>query len=123
MILNKTRKTVLASEVTLCDTPWKRTRGLMFRASLQKDEAFIFTFPQPRKVWIHMLFVFFPIDMIFLNDRGKIVHLIESARPFQLRIVPPVPISALIELPENTIATTSMEAGDILDIAAQPSGK
>ena len=123
MIFNKTRKTVLASKVTACDTPWKRTLGLMFHAKLQKGEAFLFTFPRPRRVWIHMLFVFFPIDMVFLDDKGKIVHIVRSARPFQLRIVPPVPISALIELPENTIARTSTRAGDSLGIAAQPSGK
>ncbi len=123
MILNKTRKTVLASEVTPCDTPWKRTRGLMFRAPLGKGEAFLFTFPRPRRAWIHMLFVFFPIDMAFLDNKGKIVHIIESARPFRLRIVPPVPISALIELPENTFARTSTRVGDSLDIAAQSAGK
>lgn len=118
MIRNKTRDTVLAKKVTICNTLLSRTRGLMFHAPLKKDEAFLFTFPQQRKVWIHMLFVFFPIDQVFLDEKGKVVHLVESARPFQLRIVPSVPISALIELPANTIKQTKTKLGDSIQIDA-----
>ena len=116
MIRNKTRDTVLAKKVTLCTTFLSKARGLMFRAPLKKDEAFLLTFPKPRKVWIHMLFVFFPIDQIFLNAEGEVVHLVESARPFQLRIVPSVPVSSLIELPVGTIQQTKTKLGDSIQI-------
>lgn len=116
MIRNKTRDIVLGENITLCDTLLSRSRGLMFHSSLKEGEAFIFTFPQPRKVWIHMLFVFFPIDQIFLDNAGKVVHLVESARPFQLRIVPSVPISTLIELPAGTITQSQTKLGDKIQI-------
>lgn len=107
---------MLANTITVCNTLPSRTRGLMFHAPLKKGEAFLFTFPQLRRVWIHMLFVFFPVDMVFLDSAGKVVHLIESARPFRLRIVPPVPISILIELPAGAIKSSKTRLGDSIQL-------
>jgi uncharacterized membrane protein (UPF0127 family) len=46
----------------------------MFRRSIPLDYAMIFILKKPSNVNIHMLFVFFPIDIIFLNEEKKVCH-------------------------------------------------
>ena len=91
---------------------------MMFRLPLKAGHAYLFPFEPPQRPWIHMVFVFFPIDIIFLDDKSKAIYLVESARPFQLRITPPVPISALIELPAGTITKSKTKLGDSIQIGA-----
>lgn len=111
MIRNLTRSTALAADVERCGTVLSRGRGLMLRARLREGEALLFPFTRPQRPWIHMLFVFFPVDMVFLSAEGVVCHLVR-AKPFQLRIVPPVEVSALIELPAGTIAKSRTALGD-----------
>ncbi|HEY9246639.1 MAG TPA: DUF192 domain-containing protein [Candidatus Methanoperedens sp.] len=44
--------------------------GLMFRKSIRPDFALIFVLNRPSHVGVHMFFMRFPIDVIFL-DEGK----------------------------------------------------
>ncbi len=111
MIRNLTRDTVLAAAVERCDSVFSRGRGLMFRSRLRESEALLFPFSREQRPWIHMLFVFFPVDMVFISAEGKVVHL-TRAEPFQLRIVPSVPVAALIELPSGSISKSRTALGD-----------
>lgn len=47
--------------------------GLMFRARIPADYAMIFVMKKPASVGIHMLFMRFPIDVIFLTEEKIIV--------------------------------------------------
>ena len=114
MIRNTTRGTILAEKVKLCDTILSRARGLMFRLPLKAGHAYFFPFNPPERPWIHMLFVFFPIDMVFLDENNKVVHL-EEARPFQLKIMPGADTAALLELPPGTIDYSKTQLGDIIE--------
>lgn len=47
--------------------------GLMFRSHIPADYAMIFVMKKPASLGIHMLFMRFPIDVIFLNEEKIIV--------------------------------------------------
>lgn len=49
--------------------------GLMFRKEIPGNYAMIFVLKKPSSVNVHMLFMRFPIDVIFLNDEKKIMGL------------------------------------------------
>jgi uncharacterized membrane protein (UPF0127 family) len=53
-------------------TTFRLASGLMFRKSIQYDYSMIFILKRPSRVSIHMLFVCFPLDVIFLNEEKKI---------------------------------------------------
>lgn len=61
---------VIANNVEYAKTMISQVLGLMFRKSIEQDFAKIFILKKPSPVNIHMLFVFFPLDVIFL-DAGK----------------------------------------------------
>lgn len=70
-------KRKIASKVVLCDTLFSQAKGLMFRSTpLKKGEAYYFTIGGP----IHMAFVKFPIDVVWLGSSMRIVD-VQRALP------------------------------------------
>lgn len=51
---------------------------------------------------IHMLFVFFPIDVVWLDKNKKVVDKRENVKPFTPWITPGKAAKYVIELPRNT---------------------
>lgn len=58
----------LATQVEQADTFLARLRGLMFRRSVPDGYAMVFHFGRPATRGLHMLFVPFPIDAVWLVD-------------------------------------------------------
>jgi uncharacterized protein len=63
----------IARNIEICRTTASQISGLMFRAELPADYAMIFLMKKPSSVGIHMLFMRFPIDVIFLNEGRMII--------------------------------------------------
>jgi uncharacterized membrane protein (UPF0127 family) len=63
---------VLAEEHGVADSFVSRAVGVMFRSSFPGD-ALVFEFSRERRVGIHMVFVLFSIDVVFLDDEGVVV--------------------------------------------------
>jgi len=58
-----------------------RQMGLMFRPSLSLDKGMLFIFEEPAFHTIWMKNCKFPIDIVWLDDDKKVVHLAESVPP------------------------------------------
>ncbi|MGM5484420.1 MAG: DUF192 domain-containing protein [Nanobdellota archaeon] len=63
-----------------CRSLGKKALGLMFRTGLKRP--LIFHFDKEQMIPLHMLFVFFPIDVLFLDENRKIVEIKKDFRPF-----------------------------------------
>ncbi len=59
---------VLANDADVARTRLEQARGLMFRRSIPDGYALVFPFDEPDTRWLHMLFVPFAIDAIWLVD-------------------------------------------------------
>jgi uncharacterized membrane protein (UPF0127 family) len=98
MIENLTTRQVLASKVTWCTTALTRGLGLMFHAPLREDEAYVFVEHSESRslTMIHMLFVFFPIAVIWLDAHKQVVDKV-LARPFHPYYAPSEPAQYYLE--------------------------
>lgn len=105
------RERTLASEVEVAETPVSRARGLMFRRSVPDDYGLVFRFDRPETRWLHMLFVPFAIDAIWLT--GPEVVRVERLRPF-LGLAGAT-ADTVIELPAG--AAADVEPGDTIELA------
>lgn len=65
----------IAKNIEICRTLTSQMSGLMFRSHIPSNYAMIFVMKKPSSVGIHMLFMRFPIDVIFLNEEKKIIRL------------------------------------------------
>ena len=113
MIHNATRNIAIASEITYCNTLLRRGLGLMGHRPLGKDQAFIFSERQESitAMAITMLFVFFPIAVIWLNRDKRVVDK-TLARPWRPIYAPERPACYYIEA--HPSALDKVEIGDKL---------
>jgi uncharacterized protein len=71
--------TVLQTEVMIKDP--ERQMGLMFRPSLPRDRAMLFIFETVDFHGIWMKNCKFPIDIVWLDEQRKVVHVAEAVPP------------------------------------------
>jgi uncharacterized membrane protein (UPF0127 family) len=115
---NRTRSTDLASKVEVADSLWAKFKGLMGRSSLPAGAGLWL----PDSNGIHMMFMRFPIDAVFLgrpgSDGGRAVVSVHRALRAWSGLVPYVRgAHGVLELPVGTIDATGTEVGDLIDIA------
>jgi uncharacterized protein len=68
-------------EVQVADNEPRRIRGLMFQEKLPYDQGMIFVFDKPGLYSLWMLNMKFPLDMIWFDDVGNIVHMEKNIPP------------------------------------------
>jgi hypothetical protein len=77
-----------------------KLKGLMFEKKEKHDYALVFKMHSESRIGcsLHMLFVFFPIDTLFLSSEKKVV---DKARlvPWQLNYTPKKAARYVVELP------------------------
>ena len=81
MIINEKNGKVIAGKTKICKTALELSRGLMF-SSRNEDLGMVLEFSNERKVSLHMFFVFYPIDVIFLDASSKVVEIKKNFMPF-----------------------------------------
>ena len=62
-----------------------------------------------------MLFVFYPIDVIFLDEQKKVVEIKENFRPFRF-YTPKKKARYVLELPKGSVNRSRTELGDRINI-------
>ncbi|MBU0457559.1 MAG: DUF192 domain-containing protein [Nanoarchaeota archaeon] len=80
MIINKTKNKIISEKEIVCRSGISQARGLMFR----KRKNLIMIFNRERKISLHNFFVFYPIDILVLNNNKIIVEIKRNFRPFTL---------------------------------------
>ena len=111
MITNETRSKVLAKDVLVCDKLWSSMRGLMFKKELAKGQALLIDLHKDKQASIHMFFVKFPIDVIWLNSEKFVVDTAHDVKPNT--IVNPTKFARyVIELPKGTLNEKPVSFGD-----------
>jgi len=112
MGLAKNDGTLITANAELADTFRKQAVGLMFRKSL--NGALVFDMGRLTYDGIHMLFVRFPIDVVFLDADKRIVDVKAHVRPWVGTAFPRSRFRYAIELPAGAIEKYSLRAGERL---------
>lgn len=110
-IFNQTRKTILSDKAVMADSISKRVWGLLGERTFTYGQALVL---KPCNS-IHTYFMFFPIDILFVNKNNTVVKTISGLKPFRLS---PICFKSkfVIELPSGTIKFTSTGPGDQLTL-------
>jgi uncharacterized membrane protein (UPF0127 family) len=112
-VFNKTRESFISLNVDAADTHFTRFRGLLGRMRLRSDEG-IWVVPS---YGVHTIGVPFSIDLIYLDDKYKVIDLIESLGSFRIGPVRLQCVSVL-ELPSRAIYSSQTQVGDELLICS-----
>jgi uncharacterized protein len=100
-------------DVEVADTEPKRQQGLMFRRKLEADRGMIFLFDGEQSISMWMKNTYIPLDMVFIADDWRIVHIAEDAEPFSTDIIPSVrPASRVLEIAGGQAKKLGLATGD-----------
>jgi uncharacterized membrane protein (UPF0127 family) len=99
--------------VELARTDAERARGLMGRTSLPEDRGMLFLFDETAEHAFWMKDTPLPLDMIFIDEEGRIVGIVERAAPRTLaqRTVG-VPSRYVLEVNGGWSRARGVKAGD-----------
>ena len=115
---NRARSSVLASDVEVAGSLWAKFKGLMGRPSLAPGAGLWL----PDSNGIHMMFMRFPIDAVFVGraaaDGARPVVAISRDLKAWTGLVPFVRgAHGVLELPVGTIDASGTAVGDLIEIA------
>ena len=72
--------------IEIADDPDEQSRGLMFRPALPADAGMLFIFEPPRPANFWMRNTMIALDMIFIDDTGRIESIAERTDPYSERV-------------------------------------
>lgn len=110
---NRTRNLSLAEEVAIAGTHWSRLRGLI-GVSPQNFRNGTALWIRPCR-GVHTLAMRFPIDVIYLDRTGTVVHVEHNLQPWRFSPIC-MKAASVLELPCNTVAGTGTVVGDRIEL-------
>ncbi|TYQ17662.1 UNVERIFIED_CONTAM: hypothetical protein Cloal_0020 [Acetivibrio alkalicellulosi] len=114
IVKNISKNTILASNCKVANTFFKRFLGLMFKKYLPLGQGLLIT---PCNS-IHMFFMKFPLDIVFIDKGQTVVYTIENITPWKCSKIIKTSYSVL-ELPVGTIKNTQTTVGDKIGFSSE----
>ena len=110
-IATKSGVRVFAIELAVTDE--ERAKGLMYRKELPDGRGMLFDFRTEQDVSMWMKNTLIPLDMLFVDQQGRVINIHERAVPGSLDpIAAAGPARAVIELNGGTAAHLGIKPGD-----------
>lgn len=110
-VYNQTSECFLSLGVTPGDTALARFAALLAARPQRYDEGKWMVHPQG----IHLLRLFSPRDLVFLDDKHRVIGAVESFPPLRFATIGPE-VASVLTLPIHTIASSQTQAGNQLVI-------
>jgi len=104
----------LASRVELAVSRQARRRGLLGRQRLDANSALVLV---PCTA-VHTVCMKFPIDVIFVNAEGRVVHSVERMQPWRVAIA--AAAHGVIELAAGSVRRHDIRVGDLIRLVGKP---
>ncbi|UCG35546.1 MAG: DUF192 domain-containing protein [Candidatus Omnitrophota bacterium] len=108
-IINKTKERGIVLRAYAAESFLKRLFGLMFKKSMDPQEALIFGYA----ILIHTCFMRFPIDVVFIDKNKRILKVYEGLKPW--RVAACIRSCLTLELAPGTVSRASIQVGDTLE--------
>ena len=113
---------ILIPQAKWCDGFGSKLRGFTFRRTLGPQDGLVLVEARDNRVntAIHMLFVFFDLGVIWVNDAGEVVGTV-VAQPWRLSYLPPAPARYVIEGQPEIV--NRVQVGDHIQFVNPPGAK
>jgi uncharacterized protein len=86
-------------DVWVASTPSRQAQGLMFVRSLPKLRGMLFVHQSPKQIGMWMKNTYIPLDMVFIDDQGRIQQIVERTTPHSLDNIRSIkPAIAVLEI-------------------------
>jgi uncharacterized membrane protein (UPF0127 family) len=104
---------VINFKIWNADNPRREEQGLMFVHDLDEHAGMLFLFPGNPHPTMWMKNTYIPLDLLFINEHGRIEHIAAQAAPLSLSIIEsPKPSFAVLELKGGASERLGIKVGD-----------
>jgi uncharacterized membrane protein (UPF0127 family) len=91
----------------------QREQGLMNRDAMAADQGMLFDFGISRPVYMWMKNTYLPLDMLFIDDKGKITHIRRDTLPLSEDIIGSHgPVRFVLEINAGAAKAQGIAEGD-----------
>ena len=110
-LINQTQNTVLAEDIFMADTIFKRAKGLLGKKEFLPGQALIL---KPCNS-VHTFFMRFPIDLLFVDNQYKVIKALSGFIPNRISCIF-WKSHLVIELPRGILELTKTHDKDQLQL-------
>lgn len=110
VVLERDDGSLVCERCLLAETPLTRARGLLGRARLERGEGILL---RPASS-IHMWFMRFAIDAVFLDREDRVLRVASHLRPWRLAGCKGA--KAVVELPAGECERVGLAPGDVVRV-------
>ncbi|WP_109299893.1 DUF192 domain-containing protein [Aquimarina sp. AU474] len=100
-------------DIEIADDDYQIQTGLMYRKSMQSDRGMLFIFPNESPHSFYMKNTEFPLDIIFINEKYKVVSIQKNAQPLDESSLPSEgPAKYVLEVNAKLSDSWNLKKGD-----------
>ena len=114
MLKNIAKNRIIVSKTKIYDNIFLKALGLMFSRPLN-DKCLVLRFKSEKIRPLHMFFVLYAIDVLFLDKDLRVVEIKENFKPFSFYF-PKNKAMFIIEVPLSIAKKASVEIGDVVNL-------
>lgn len=100
-------------DIEVADDDQQRQLGLMFRDKMEENQGMLFIFDReaPQAFWMHNTIL--SLDIIYVNSKMEIVHIVKNAKPFDDTSLPSIkPAQYVVEVVAGYSDKLGLKEGD-----------
>lgn len=117
----QTESDVLKFQIEIADDEKERSRGLMFRKSLDEMSGMLFIYPEPRVASFWMKNTLISLDMVFIDAEGRVASIATNTTPLSLSAVSSgVPVLTVLEIDGGDAERLGIDVGDTVKWTETP---
>jgi len=119
LLISTAAKGCTLVDVYVAGTAQQRAQGLMHVRTLGSHEGMVFVYPRRDVIQMWMKNTWLPLDMLFADSEGRIVHMHRNARPHDETIISSrKPVAYVVELNAGSIDRFGITTDDRIEFPA-----
>ena len=121
LILKKSSNDSIIAQlnIEIADTEYETQTGLMYRNSMNANDAMLFVFSNQIPRSFYMKNTRIPLDIIYLDDTNTVVSFQENAKPFDESSLPSgVPAKYVLEVNAGLVKQWLLGVGDKMEFSS-----
>jgi uncharacterized protein len=109
------KKVKYTFQVWLADNPRRQAQGLMFVRALPDLRGMLFVHPEPRIISMWMKNTYIPLDMVFVDGKGRILQIVANTKPHSTDLIRSKdPAIAVLEIAGGEAARLGIHPGQLV---------